>query len=157
MHAEQADQERLENRSKPPLRPKNPTNTGAAEPNSAANAKTDLDQPALDVQDDPVVLDHVDDAIVDEDAVPEPLSADDGTDSEDTSFLYPQGNESHEPDANVEGVPLETTDDHVPEAGMDEDHLDSPMADMLVLMDTLQTLGVDPVQANRFAASIVRA
>ena len=62
---------------------------------------------------------------------PQPLSAEDGVDMEDTSFLYG------------------------PEPDMMDDSGDTEMSN--ALMDALQTVGVTPVNATRFVSAHERA
>ena len=89
---------------------------------------------------------------------PAPLSAEEGIDAEDTSFLYGDSapddlvpeqdvdNDAVVPDDEQQAMDSE---DHVADAG--------EMVDMVALMDTLQVLGVDIIKANRFVASLVKS
>ena len=91
----------------------------------------------------------------------EPLSAEDGIDIEDTSFLYdtPTTNNTMDNDDHNN----HDHDDHDVNAMDSEDasatpmhNSDGDMIDAVILMDTLQSLGVDIIQASRFVASLVR-
>ena len=85
------------------------------------------------------------------DGPPEPMSAEEGIDARDTSFLYPEHDDCHDT-AND----MDTNDnEHNNDAGPDVD-LSGDMVDMLTLMDTLRGLGVNVVDANRSVASVVR-
>ena len=148
LEAEQADQERLRSKGKqgPESTPKEPSGSedGHRAFDAAAKAADNLEAVS-----DPVRS--------------EPLSAEDGIDLEDTSFLMPDLHEANPPDAHdMEASNDDGMQDHdvTPEAAhepaYDDDMLVSSCMDMISLMDTLQVLGVDVVAANGFVASVLR-
>ena len=95
-------------------------------------------------------------------AVPhEPLSAEEGIDIEDTSFLMPEpaGEDMHAEHDGVGGNEGEAHDvslDAMQEDAADSDMIVNEFVDMVALMDTLQVLGVDVLAANRFVTAILR-
>ena len=76
---------------------------------------------------------------------------------EDTSLLYgdPGAEQDMDPeDLNANDAPDMDSEDSGPAS---PEPPDGAMVDTLALMDTLQTLGVDVVQANRFVTSLLRS
>ena len=153
LQTEQNDAERLESRAKKSNEahveaPAEVPTTAAADPSSHA-----LDATGADVS-------------------AEPLSAEEGIEAEDTSFLdnlyndpeatnedsMPASNDSVDPEAMDEPNHADDSADMQaePQGSGDYEMTTDDMSSMLVLMDTLQPLGVDAVAANRFAAAVLR-
>ena len=95
--------------------------------------------------------------------LPAPLSAEDGIEVEDTSFPYGDSPEPNSDEPIDQGDDVENAGNasDEAEAAMDDAPVDpgnsEAMVDMITLMDTMQSLGVDVVKANRFVASLIRS
>ena len=99
------------------------------------------------------------------DAADEPISAEEGIDLEDTSFLQQTGDsiDTHDNDMqstdHADTVEQDASNDMHDDSGpaIDSDAAMETGMNMVALMDLLQSLDVEPVAANRFAAAVIRA
>ena len=144
------DKERLE------LRPKN-LRRARHDPSDAAGEQrpapaVDEHHPDLPDELPPDPEADLADAELAADAPDEPLDAEAGIEAEDTSFLYGPESMNAESSADHESPSMDTGADM-----QDTDMNTENMIDMLALCDTLQCVGVDAVQANRFVANLIRS
>ena len=150
IQAEQADQERTR------LRPR-----------KGKEAKSDMQEPPVE---QPVPAHQEGQLDLPDQPPPDaPLTAEEGIEMEDTSVLYNWEGDGRAPAADPideDLQPADALESHEqpednnpvePDTSMDDGTPEGAMVDMVSPMDALQTLGVDVVKANRFAAAILRS
>ena len=149
LQAEQTESSRTVAKSM--LKSSSKPGTGPEEPAVAPTKEEHLDLPSsVEHVDGELVPEEVHEAPEGSSMQAEPLSAEAGIDAEDTSFLYDN--------------PMDSQDASADNANSEHDMGESDaqgalceMVDMLILMDTLQALGVGVIEANRVVASILRS